>query len=182
MASEGRLWRVARPLKQGTAAGWMRTYYDHLYELFFVARDIDEVARAAIRHAYAAFRAPIIAVAVAEGDNWHILPWRPPELRVEALRIPRQTDPAGPVYEPGYIVEIPDIPAFSERFASMRPLAEIGIRSMVAAAFGTRIHERGYLAFVSEGEQHYSDDERTLMALFAFAVGIALDRVGIVAG
>ncbi len=46
-------------------------------------------------------------------------------------------------------------------------------------AFGTRIHERGYLAFVSEGEQHYSDDERTLMALFAFAVGIALDRVGV---
>jgi GAF domain-containing protein len=177
MASEGRLWRVARPLRQGTSAGWMRTYYDHLYELFFVAQDIDGVARAAIRHAYAAFRAPIIAVAVAEGEDWHVLPWRPPELQVQSLRIPRQTDPDGPTYEPGYIVEIPDIPAFAERFSSMRGLAEIGMHSMVAAAFGTRIHERGYLAFVSEGEQHYSDDERTLMALFAFAVGIALDRV-----
>jgi hypothetical protein len=179
MASEGRLWRVARPLQQGSAAGWMRTYYDHLYELFFVARDIDEVARAAIRHAYAAFRAPIIAVSVLEGDYWNILPWRPPDQRVEPLRMPRQTDPEGPTYEPGYIVEIPDIPAFAARFPSMQLLADIGMRSMVAAAFGTRIHERGYLSFVSEGEQHYSDDERTLMALFAFAVGIALDRVGV---
>ncbi len=181
MASEGRLWRVARPLRQGTSAGWMRTYYDHLYELFFVARDMDEVARAAVRHAYAAFRAPIIAVAVAEDDHWHILPWRPPDVRVEALRMPRQTDPDGPTYEPGYIVDIPDIPAFAQRFPSMRLLAEIGMHSMLAAAFGTRIHERSYLAFVSEGEQHYSDDERTLMALFAFAVGIALDRVGVAA-
>jgi GAF domain-containing protein len=173
---------VARPLQQGTSAGWMRTYYDHLYDLFFVARDADEVAQAAIRHAYAAFRAPIIAVAVAEGENWHVLPWRPHEQRVQTLRLPRQTDPGGPVYEPGYIVEILDIPAFAEQFPSMRPLAERGLRSLVAAAFGTRIHERGYLAFVAAGEQHYSDDERTLMALFAFAVGIALDRVGGAAG
>ena len=179
MASGNRLWRVARPLVQGATAGWMRAYYDHLYDLFFVARDIDEVAQAAVRHTYAAFRTPIVAVCVQEGANWHVLPWRPQGERVESLRFPLQTDPDGPTYEPGYIVEIPDIPAFAQRFASMQVLVDFGLRSLVAAAFGTRIHERGYLAFASAGEQHYSDDERTLMALFAFAVGIALDRVGV---
>lgn len=182
MAAHGPVWRISRPLREGATAGWMRLYYDHLYELCFVAQNVEDVAKIAIRDAYATFRAEIIAVAVLDGDAWSVLPWRQNGGVAPPLRIPLQSDPNGPMYEPGQVVEIPDIPAFAETFTSMRPLAERGIHSMVAASFGSRVHGRGYLSFSSTGDQHYSDDEINLMCLHALALGIGLDRVEAGAG
>lgn len=178
MAAHGPVWRVTRPLREGATAGWMRLYYDHLYELCFHARDIEDVAKIAIRDAYATFRAEIVAVAVLEGDAWNVLPWRQNDTVAEPLRIPVQSDPNGPLYEPGTIVEIPDLPAFAAVFPALRPVAARGIHSIVVAAFGSRVHGRGYLSFSSTGDQHYSDDELNLMCLHALALGLGLDRIG----
>lgn len=160
----------------------MRLYYDHLYEVCFQARDIEDVAKIAIRDAHATFRAEFVAVSVLDGDAWNVLPWRQNDTVAPPLRIPVQDDPNGPVYEPGSVVEIPDVVAFARVFPALRPLAERGIRSTVVAAFGSRVHGRGYLAFSSTGEQHYSDDELNLMCLHALALGIGLDRVGAATG
>lgn len=154
----------------------MRVYYDTLYELCFVVRTVDDVARVAIRHAYEMFRVDIIALAVHDGEGFNVLRWRV-EGVAAPLRIRPQADPGGPTYEPGQIVEIADVPAYARRFPHMQPLAERGIRSLVAAAFGMRVQGRGYLAFCSTGPQTFSDDEFTMMALVALSVGIAIDRV-----
>lgn len=178
MAANGPIWRVMRPLREGATAGWMRLYYDHLYELCFLARDIEDVAKIAIRDAYATFRAEIVAVAMLDGDAWNVLQFRQNETLAPPLRIPLQNDPNGPTYEPGQVVEIPDVPTFAQTFPALRPLAARGVRSIVVAAFGSRVHGSGYLSFSSTGDQHYSDDELNLMCLHALALGIGLDLVG----
>lgn len=172
------LWRVIRPLQEGATAGWMRLYYEHLYQVSFVAQTVEDVAVSAIDHAYATFRPEFVAIALLEGAEWHVLPYRQQGTRTVPLRIADTRDLADATYEPGHIVEIPDVPAFTARFPRLAPAAGRGIRSLVCAAFGSFIHRRGYLAFSSNGEQHYSDDEFVLMCLHALAAGIGFDRVG----
>lgn len=178
MPAHGSLWRLVRPLREGATATWVRLYYDLLYELFFTARTTQDVAKIAIASAYETFRAEVVAVAVLEGDAFTVLPYRQNDTLAAPLSIPAQDDPRGPVYEPGSIVSIPDVRAFAAEFPVMQPLVERGISSIVSCSFGSRVHERGYLAFCSSGAQHYSEDEYTLMCLYALALGIALDRVG----
>ena len=178
MSAYGPLWRVIRPLREGATASWMRSYYEHLYDMSFRARNVEEVAKLAIRHAHATFRSEIVAVALLDGDEWHVLPYRQNDTMAPPLRLPMSTGENGPSYEPGQIVEIPDVEAFSREFAWIGPLADRGVRSLVSAAFGSLIHGRGYLSFASYGDQHYSDDEYVLMCLHALAAGIGFDHVG----
>ncbi len=177
MPARGALWRIVRPLEEGATAPWLRLYYNLLHELCSAVTP-EDVVQIAIRSAYETFRADIVAAATLDGDAWEVLPYRQNDTRAEPLRIPVQDDPRGPVYEPGQVVDIPDVPAFARDFPALEPLVARGIRSMVSASFGSHVHERGYLAFCSQDVQHYSDDEYTLMCLYALAVGIALDRVG----
>jgi hypothetical protein len=165
-------------MKEGATAGWMRSYYEHLFQLTFSARTIEDVAKIAIEHAYRTFRPEVVAVALLDGAEWNVLPYRQNDTTAQPLRIPLARGPNDPTYEPGQVVEFPDVPHFAEAFPRMAPLAERGIRSLVAAAFGTLVHGRGYLAFASYGAQHYSDDEYVLMCLHALAAGIGFDRVG----
>jgi hypothetical protein len=178
MSGQEPLWRIVRPLKEGATAGWMRSYYEHLYQLTFRARTVADVAKIAIEHAYKTFRPEVVAVALLDGEEWNVLPYRQNETTAAPLRIPLATGPNDPVYEPGQIVAFTDLARFAEMFPRMEPLAERGIRSLVAAAFGTFVHGRGYLAFASYGGQHYSDDEYVLMCLHALAAGIGFDHVG----
>lgn len=178
MSARGQLWRVVRPLREGATASWMRTYYQHLFDMSFRARNVEDVATMAIGHAYATFRSEIVAVALLDGGEWNVLPYRQNDTRAEPLRLRMSTGPNAPGYEAGQIVEIPDVPAFAARFAWLAPLAGRDVRSLVCAAFGSLIHGRGYLAFASYGEQHYADDEYVLMCLHALAAGIGFDRVG----
>ena len=178
MNAGGPLWRVVRPLREGATASWMRTYYEHLYDMSFRARTVEDVAKLAIRHAHATFRSELVAVALLDGDEWNVLPYRQNETLAEPLRVPVSAGPDGPVYEPGQIVEVPDVGAFAVRFPWIEPLAARGVRSIVSAAFGSLIHGRGYLSFASYREQHYSDDEYVLMCLHALAAGIGFDHVG----
>ncbi|HEX3463491.1 MAG TPA: hypothetical protein VHS78_05510 [Candidatus Elarobacter sp.] len=177
MSAHGALWRTVSPLREGATAGWMRSYYEHLYELAFRARTAEDVAKIVIRHAHATFRSELVAVVLRHGDEWNVLPYRQNDAIAPPLRIPAGGD-EGPAYEPGQIVEIPDIAAFTQRFPWMAPLAERRVGSLVLAAFGSMIHERGYLAFASYRDQHYSDDEYVLMCLHALAAGIGFDHVG----
>ena len=177
MAAHGSLWRIVRPLAEGATAPWLRLYYALLYDLCHGTHTTESVAKTAIASAYETFRADVVAVALQDGDTWNVLPFRQNgELR-PPLWLPVQQDPRGPTYEPGQIIEIPDLVAFAGEFPALTGLVEIGLRSMVCAAFGYRVHRCGYIAFCSEGSQHYSDDEYTLMCLYALAVGIALDRI-----
>jgi hypothetical protein len=179
MSAHQPLWRVVRPLREGATAGWMRSYYEHLYQLSFRARTVEDVAKIAIEHAYQTFRPEVVAVALLDGDAWNVLPYRQNGGSAPPLRIPALgNDPNDPTYEPGQIVEFNDLAQFAERFPRMAPLAERGIRSLVAASFGTLVHGRGYIAFASYGAQHYSDDEYVLMCLHALAAGIGFDHVG----
>jgi hypothetical protein len=178
MGPHGALWRIVRPLREGATAGWMREYYEHLYELAFRARTVEQVAKVVIRHAHATFRSEIVAVALRDGDEWNVLPYRQNDALAPPLRIPAAAGPNGPVYEPGQIVDVPDVVAFGRVFPWIEPLAARGVVSLVSAAFGTMIHGRGYLAFASYHEQHYSDDEYVLMCLHALAAGIGFDHVG----
>lgn len=155
----------------------MRSYYDLLYDVGVAARDPEEVARAAIRHGQAIFRAEIVAVTLRDGDDWVVLPFRPGESLAEPLRLARVEDPEAPPYEPGQVIDIPDLPAFARRFPALQAVVERGVLSMVYAAFGTRV-DRGFISFLSSREQHYSRDEYTLMSLHALAAGIGFDRVG----
>jgi hypothetical protein len=156
----------------------MRVYYDHMYQMAFRARTIEDVAKISIAHAYATFRPQFAAVALLDGDAWNVLPYRQNDTTAPPLRIPLPTDDADPQYEPGQIVDVPDMPAFAARFPRFAPLAERGVRSLVSAAFGSNVHGRGYLALASHGTQHYSDDEYVLLCLHALAAGIGFDRVG----
>lgn len=176
MAAHGSLWRMVRPLEEGATAPWLRLYYALLVELCGSVRSVDEIAKIAIASAYETFRADVVAVALQDGEAWNVLPFRQNDEVRPPLRLPVQRDPRGPVYEPGQVVDIPDLVAFSQEFPALQGLVDIGLRSMVCAAFGYRIHDSGYLAFCSAGSQHYSDDEYTLMCLYALAVGLALDR------
>jgi hypothetical protein len=178
MSAHGPLWRVVRPLREGATASWMRTYYEHLYEMSFHARTVEDVAKIAIRHAHATFRSELVAVALRDGDGWNVLPYRQNDTLSPPLRLPLSTGENAPAYEPGQIVDIPDVQAFAAEFPWIAELAERGVRSLVAAAFGSLIHGRGYLSFASYGEQHYSDDEYVLMCLHALAAGIGFDHVG----
>ncbi len=178
MGAHEPLWRVIRPLQEGATAGWMRLYYDHLHQMSFRVRTIEDVAKGVIRYAHATFRAESVAVALLDGDGWNVLPYRQNDTMALPLRIAQPDDELDPAYEPGQIVDIPDLPAFAERFPRMLPLAERGIRSLVTSAFGSMAHGRGYLAFASTGPQHYSDDEYVLMCLHALAAGIGFDHVG----
>ncbi len=179
MPPEAELWRVLRPLRVGASAAWVRSYYDQLFELCFVARDVEDVAQIAIRHAYETFRPDAIAVALQDGQEWNVLPYRENGRVAPPMRFPVLGAVNGPLYEPGQILEIADLARFSQRFPSMASLVESGISSIVASAFGSRIHGRGYLIFCARGRpQHYSDDEYTLMCLHALATGIGLDLAG----
>ncbi len=178
MSAYGPLWRVVRPLREGASASWMRNYYEHLYEMAFHAVTVEDVAKIAIRHAHATFRSELVAITLRDGHEWNVLPYRQNDTLAPPLRLPFSTGPNAPVYEPGQIVEIPDVQAVSAQFAWIAPLAERGVRSLVSAAFGSLIHERGYLSFASYGEQHYSDDEYVLMCLHALAAGLGFDHVG----
>jgi hypothetical protein len=178
MSSHGALWRIVRPLRDGATASWIRSYYEHLYELAFEARTLEEVAKTVIRHAHATFRSEIVAVVLRDGEQWNVLPYRQNDTLAPPLRLPIATDPDGPVYEPGQIVDVPDVAAFAKRFPWIAPLAQRGVGSLVSAAFGTMIHGRGYLAFASYRDQHYSDDEYVLMCLHALAAGIGFDMMG----
>ena len=178
MSGQQQLWRIVRPMKEGATAGWMRSYYEHLFQLTFNARTVEDVAKIAIEHAYRIFRPEVVAVALLDGAEWNVLPYRQNDTIAPPLRIPLARGPNDPTYEPGQIVEFPDVPRFADVFPRMEPLAERGIRSLVAAAFGTLVHGRGYLAFASYGDQHYSDDEYVLMCLHALAAGIGFDHVG----
>jgi hypothetical protein len=172
------LWRVVRPMKEGATAGWMRSYYEHLFQLTFSARTVEDVAKIAIEYAYRTFRPEVVGIALLDGEEWNVLPYRQNGGTALPLRIRLARGPNDPAYEPGQVVEFPDVPRFAEAFPRMEPLAERGIRSLVAAAFGTLVHGRGYLAFASYGAQHYSDDEHVLLCLHALAAGIGFDRVG----
>ena len=178
MGAHEPLWRVVRPLEEGATASWMRLYYDHLYQMSFRARTVEEVAKTAIRYAHATFRAESVAVALLEGNLWNVLPYRQNDTLAEPLLIGLPQDDADPPYEPGQIIDIPDLEAFAARFPRMQPLADRGIRSLVTSAFGSLTHGRGYIAFASTGAQHYSDDEYVLMCLHALAAGIGFDHVG----
>jgi len=178
MSAHGALWRTVRPLSEGATAGWMREYYRHLYELAFHAHTVEQVAKVVIRHAHATFRSEIVAIALRDGDEWNVLPYRQGDTLAPPLRLPVATQADGPVYEPGQIVDVPDVAAFARRFPWIAPLAERGVGSLVTAAFGTLIHGRGYVAFASYRDQHYSDDEYVLMCLHALAAGIGFDHVG----
>ena len=176
MPAHGSLWRLVRPLEEGATAPWLRIYYTLLFDLSHGAHTTESVAKTAIAAAYDTFRADVVAIAMQDGNFWEVLPFRQNgELR-PVLRLPVQTDPRGPTYEPGHVVDIPDLAAFSREFPALEGLVDIGLRSMVVAAFGYRVDQSGYLAFCSAGTQHYSDDEYTLMCLYALAVGLALDR------
>jgi hypothetical protein len=172
------LWRVVRPLRDGATASWMRTYYEQLYEMAFHGRTVEDVAKIAIRHAHRTFRSELVAVALLDGAEWNVLPYRQNDTLAPPLRVPVSTGPNAPVYEPGQIVEVPDVPALAEHFAWVVPLAERGVASFVSAAFGSLIHGRGYLSFASYGPQHYSDDEYVLMCLHALTAGIGFDHLG----
>jgi hypothetical protein len=178
MSARGPLWRTVQPLTEGATASWMRSYYEHLYEMSFSAATVEDVARIAIRHAYETFRSEFVAVTLLDGNEWNVLPYRQNGGLVEPLRVPVVDPPAGPSYEPGQIVEIRDAEEFARSFPWIEPIVARGVRSMVAAAFGTFIHGRGYLIFAATGEQHYSDDEYVLMCLHALAAGIGFDHVG----
>ncbi len=178
MSAHGALWRIVRPLREGATASWMRSYYEHLYELAFHARTVEQVAKVVIRHAYGTFRSELVAVALRQGDEWNVLPYRQNDELAPPLRLPVATGTGGPVYEPGQIVDIPDVGAFAREYPWISPLAARGVNSVVTAAFGTMIHGRGYLAFASYRDQHYSDDEYVLMCLHALAAGIGFDHVG----
>jgi hypothetical protein len=178
MSARGALWSVVRPLREGATASWMRTYYQHLYDMSFRACTVEDVAKIAIRHAHATFRSEIVAVALLDVDAWNVLPYRQNETMAPPLRVPVSSGPDAPSYEPGQIVDIPDVQAFAEQFAWIKPLAERGVASIVSAAFGSLTHGRGYLSFASYGAQHYSDDEYVLVCLHALAAGIGFDHVG----
>ena len=178
MSAQGALWRTVRPLREGATASWMRSYYEHLYELAFHARTVEAVAKVVIRHAHATFRSEIVAVVLRDGEEWNVLPYRQNDTTAPPLRLPVDTADDGPAYEPGQIVDIPNVAAFARRFPRMAPLAERGVGSLVLAAFGSMIHGRGYLSFASYRDQHYSDDEFVLMCLHALAAGIGFDHVG----
>ena len=177
MPAHGSLWRLVRPLQEGATAPWLRIYYSLLFDLCRSSENLDAVARTAIDASYETFRADVVAVALQDGESWNVLPYRQHGEMRPPLRLPMQKDPRGPTYEPGQVVDIPDLEAFAREFPALQGVVDIGLRSMVVAAFGYRVHECGYLAFCSAGSQHYSDDEYTLMCLYALAVGIALDRV-----
>ena len=178
MNRPGSLWRVVRPLEEGASAGWMRLYYEHMYQMAFRARTVEDVAKLAIANAYATFRPEVVAIALLDGDAWNVLPYRQNGTTADSLRIPVPGDGTDPQYEPGQIVDVPDLPAFAARFARFAPLADRGISSLVAAAFGSLVHGRGYIALASYGPQHYSDDEYVLMCLHALAAGIGFDHAG----
>ena len=178
MSGHQQLWRIVRPMKEGATAGWMRSYYEHLFQLTFSARTVEDVAKIAIEYAHRTFRPEVVGIALLDGEEWNVLPYRQNGGTAPPLRIPLARGPDDPAYEPGQVVEFPDVPRFAEAFPRMEPLAERGIRSLVAAAFGTLVHGRGYLAFASYGDQHYSDDEYVLMCLHALAAGIGFDHVG----
>jgi hypothetical protein len=178
MNRPGSLWRVVRPLEEGASAGWMRLYYDHMYQMAFHARTVEDVAKIAIAHAHATFRSEVVAVALLDGDAWNVLPYRQNDTTAEPLRIPLSADGTDPQYEPGQVVDVPDLPLFAEHFPRFAPLADRGIRSLVAAAFGSLVHGRGYLALASYAPHHYSDDEYVLMCLHALAAGIGFDHAG----
>ncbi len=73
MNRRGSLWRIIRPLEEGATAGWMRVYYDHMYQMAFRARTIEDVAKISIAHAHATFRPQVVAVALRERDSWNVL-------------------------------------------------------------------------------------------------------------
>src|ERR1700736_181844 len=116
MSGQEPLWRIVRPLKEGATAGWMRSYYEHLYQLTFRARTVADVAKIAIEHAYKTFRPEVVAVALLDGQEWNVLPYRQNESPAAPLRIPLATGPNDPVYEPGQIVEFTDLARFAEMF------------------------------------------------------------------
>ena len=178
MSEQRSLWRVIRPLQEGATAGWMRLYYGHLYDMSFNVRTVEDVAKTAIRYAYATFRAEYVAVVLLQGDRWHVLPYRQNDTLAESLWIPSAATDADPLYEAGQIVEIADLPAFATKFARVQPVVDRGVCSVVAAAFGSQVQGRGYLAFAASGPQHYSDDEYVLMCLHALAAGIGFAHVG----
>ncbi len=172
-----RPWRIIRPLREGASASWMRLYYDLLYELAFSAETVDDAAKIAIAHAHATFLPEHVAIALLDDGTWNVLPYREEGRLAEPLRIEAAALNDDAAYEPGQVVVVPSVTFFAKRFPRLQPLAERNIGSLVAAAFGMGVHRRGYLAFASQGEQHYSDDEFRLMALYALATGIGLDRV-----
>jgi hypothetical protein len=171
------LWRVIRPLHEGPSASWMRLYYDLLYELACSAHSVDDAAKIAIDHAHATFRSQFVAVALLDGETWTVLPYRQEGGLAPPLRVAQAAMLGDAGYESSHIVEVRDVELFAERFPRMRPVVERDISSLVAAAFGPRVRE-GYLIFASGREEHYSDDEFRLMALYALATGIGMQRAG----
>ncbi len=172
-----RPWRIVRPLREGAAASWMRLFYDLLYELAFSAETIDDAAKIAIAHAHDTFRPEHVAIALLDGNTWDVFR----SVRRDSSRRRCASTPPGSAAtrrtSRATSSSFPSVAAFAKRFPRLQPLVERNIGSLVCAAFGMRVHRRGYLAFASEGEQDYSDDEFRLMALFALAAGIAFDRV-----
>jgi len=154
----------------------MRLFSDLLYELAFSAVDEASAATIAIDHAYATFRPEHVAIALLDGAAWSVLPYRENGRVVEPMEIAAADLDDDATYEPGQVVLIPDVALFAERFPRLRPLVELNIVSLVAASFGLRARRRGYLVFAATTDQHYSDDELRLMALYAMATGIGFDR------
>ena len=96
MNRPGSLWRVVRPLEEGASAGWMRLYYEHMYQMAFHARTIEDVAKLAIANAHATFRPEVVAVALLDGDAWNVLPYRQNDTLASPLRIPLSADGSDP--------------------------------------------------------------------------------------
>jgi hypothetical protein len=173
------LWSAVRPLEQGSIASWMRHYHELLHDVCVAAQTRDAVAWAAIRQGYDIFRAEIVAIALRSGDDYETIAFNRGGAAYPPLRFTVRNDPDGPAYVPGQILNIPDLPRFARRFPAVVPLAEAGLKSLVAAAFSSHVHGDGYIAFCSRGDQEYSMDEYTLMCLHALAAGIGFDRVGL---
>lgn len=164
-------WRIARRYADAPSAPWI-SHFAGALQAFSVAERPELAAGAAARESRATFRVDIAAVVLADADAWRVLAWD--GLAPPALTLPRTGLPPG--YRPGEIIEIRDLGRYAAPAPHLAALARGEYSHLIAAGFGCDSRTSGYLTFVSRSDPALSDDELTLLSLFALATGIALDR------
>ena len=169
------MWRVARRYADAPSAPWM-SHFAAALQAFCEAEKLQSTAAAAVRESRATFRVDLAAVTIADDEQWTVVAWdgdAPP-----TLAVPRHAAEVIIGYRPGEIVEIVDLVAYAASEARLARLDDGEFTHLIAAGFSPRTRTRGYLTFVSRVNPALSDDELTLLSLFAIATGIALDRFG----